>query len=95
MSVLVFSTRSTAVADTNIVTVRPAAACGVPEWFCGFFVVGATDAPSSAVTPRGEVGDDGKDTGNLGVGGREGGRDGCVGYDKSLDDVVTLGSGVC
>ena len=69
---------------------RPSVACGVPGWFCGFFVVGATAAPSFAAPPREEVGDYGKETGNLGVALREGVREGCVGYDKSIDGVVIL-----
>ena len=74
MSVLEFSTRGTAVADMDLLTVRPAVACGVPGWFCGFFVVGAAVASSSAASPRGEVGDDGNTTGDLGVSRRKGGR---------------------
>ena len=95
VSVLAFSTCGTAVADTDFVTVRPAVAFGVPGWDCGFSVVGATAAPSSAASPRGDVGDDGTETGNIGVARREGGREGCVGYDKSLNGVVLLYCDVC
>ena len=63
--------------------------------FCVFFVGGATAASSSAASPRGEVDDDGKETGNLGVARREGGREGCVGYDKSLDGAILLDGNVC
>ena len=55
-----------------------------------FFVVGATAVPYSAAPPHGEIGDEGKKTGNLGVARGEGGREGCVGYDKSLKGVVLL-----
>ena len=95
MSVLVFITRVTAVSNTDLVTVRPAVACGVPGCDCRFSIVSATAAPSSTASPRGEVGDDGKETGDLGVARREGGREGRVEYCKSLDNVVILDGGVC
>ena len=94
MSVLAFTTCGTAVANTDIVTVRPEVACGVPGCDFGFPVVGVTAAPSSAASPRGEVGDGGKEMGDLGVARREGGRDRRVGYNKSLDGVVLLDGGV-
>ena len=53
-----------------------------------------TVAPSSAASPRGEVGDDGKKTGNIGVARCKGGRERCVGYEKLLDGVVILDGGV-
>ena len=90
VSVLALNTRGTAVAGTDIVTVCLEVAFGVPGWFCGFLVVGVTAAPSSAASPCGEVGDDVKEAGNIGVARREGGREGCVGYDKSLKVVVLL-----
>ena len=93
VSVLAFNTRGTAVAGTDLVTVRLDVACGVPGWFCGFLVVDVAAAPSSAASPRGEVGDDGKETGNIGVARREGGREGCVGYYKSID--CFFNGGIC
>ena len=95
MSVLAFSTCGTDVANTDLVTVSPAVACVFPGWGCGFSVVGATFASSYAASPSGEVGDDGKDTGDLGSACRKGIREGCVGYDKSLDVVVFLDGGFC
>ena len=95
VSVLTFITRGTAVADTYLVTVRPAVAFGVPGCACIFSVFGAPTAPSTAAFPRGEVGDDGKETGDLGVARREGGTERQVGYDKPLNGVVLLDGGVC
>ena len=95
MSVLAFITRGTAVDDTDLVTVHPEVSCGVPRCACGFSVVGARASPSTATYPRGVVGDDGKETGDLGVARREGGREGRVVYDKSLNGVVLLDNGVC
>ena len=95
MSFLAFITRGTAVADTDLVTVRPTLACGVPGCDCGFSVVGDPTANSTAASPRGEVGDDGKETGDIGVACREGDREGRVGYDKPLNGVVLLDGGVC
>ena len=45
--------------------------------------------------PRGEVGDEGKELGGLGVARREGGREGLIGYDKTLNNVVLLDDGLC
>ena len=45
--------------------------------------------------PRGEVGDDGKEPGNLGVPRPVGGGERRVGYDKPLDGVVLLNGRVC
>ena len=74
VSVLAFIARSTAVANTDLVTVRPTISYGVPGCACGFTVVGATTSPSTSASPRGEVGDDGKELGDLSVTCREGGR---------------------
>ena len=95
VSILAFITCGTAVADRDLVTVRPEASCVVPGCDCGFFVIGATATPSTAASPQGEVGDNGKETGDLGVARLKGGREGRVGYDKLLNRVVILDGGVC
>ena len=67
MSVLAFIACGTAVADTDLVTVRTAIGYRVPGCACGYFVVSAPASPSTAPSLRGEVGDGGKETGDLGV----------------------------
>ena len=67
MSGLAFIARGTAVADTDLVTVRPAISYGVPGCTCEFSIVGAPTSPSTAATLRVEVGDGGKETANIGV----------------------------
>ena len=93
--VLTLIARSNAVADTDLVTVRPTLAYGVPGCACGFTVVDATTGPSTAAYPCGEVGNVVKEPGDLGVARRKGGREGRVGYDKPLHNVVFLDGGVC
>ena len=51
--VLTLIERSNAVADTDLVTVRPTLAYGVPGCACGFTIVDATTGPSTAAYPRG------------------------------------------
>ena len=75
MPVLALLSRSTDVAETDLETVRTTIADGVPGCACGFTVVDATAALSDAASPRGEVGDDGKEPGDLGVARRKGGKE--------------------
>ena len=90
MPFLAFVTYGTAVADTDLVNMSPAGACGFLGCACDFSVVGASAAPSTATSPRREVGDDGKETGDLGFMRREGGKEGRIGYGKPLQGVVLL-----
>ena len=94
VTVLVLIAHSTAVVDTDLETVFLTIAYGVPGCACGFTLVDAPPFPSTPPSPRGGVGDDGKETGNLGVASRKGGRDGQVGDNKPLNSVVLLDGGV-
>ena len=74
MPVFALLARSTAVADTDPEDVRPTISHGLLGCTGGFTVVCAAADISAAASPGGEVGDDGKDPGDLGVAHREGGR---------------------
>ena len=51
VSILAFIARGTAVAYTDLVSVRPTIAYGFPGCACGFSVVGAPAVPSTAAPP--------------------------------------------
>ena len=95
--VLALLARSAAVTDTDLEAVQPTIDHGVPGCNGGFdVVVAATSAATSAAAPLcGEVGDDGKDPGDLGVARREGGKEGQVGDDKPLYGVIIMDGRVC
>ena len=80
--------------DTNLEVVSPTIAPGVPGCTGGFTVVAAS-AHSATASPRGEVGDYGKELGDLGVACCEGGRERRVGDDKSINGVILMEGGVC
>ena len=92
MPVLALLTQSTAVANTDLEAVWPIISHGVPVCTGGFDIVIATT--SASASPRGEVGDDGKEPGDLGVTRRKGGGEGQVGDDKPVDGVILLDNGV-
>ena len=54
-------------ADTDLETVCPTISYGVPGYTCGFSIDDATAVPCATASPHGEVGDDGKEPGNIGV----------------------------
>ena len=90
MPILTLISRSTAVANKDLETVRPKIAYGLPGCTCGFTVGDATAAPSAAAFPRGEVGGDVKEPVDIGVTRRKGGREGRVVYSKPLNGVVLM-----
>ena len=92
--VLALIAHITDVAETDLETVCPTIAYGVPGCACGFTVVDSTTALTTAASPCGEFGDDSKKTGDLCVVRREGGRKGRIGDVKTLNGVVLLDGSV-
>ena len=95
VSVLALISHITGVADTDLVTVCTTIPYGVPGCACGFTVFDATTAPCTSASLRGEIGDDGKEPGDLGVARRERVREEQVGDDNPLNGVIILEGGNC
>ena len=94
MPILALLTRSAEVDDTDLEDVQPTIAHGVPGCTGGFDIVAAAATTSTVAVPHVEVGDDGKEPGDLGVARREGGGERRVRDDKPIDGVVLMDGGV-